>query len=128
MLVDCRLLKELFDELRLDEIALLRILCNRSAAQRLEIRDNFKTKFNQVENKDRTAPRFTSLADVEQCHRSETERLSQRTSQDTSPFAHRTRLLRPSTIVQQRTDQRTIAVGNRSLTFEPTVTLTQGCI
>ena len=46
--LDCDELYRLLAVSNIDEGGVLRILCNRSIGQRLQIRDKFKTRFNQV--------------------------------------------------------------------------------
>ncbi|UJR10256.1 hypothetical protein I4U23_014466 [Adineta vaga] len=44
---DCKRLNHIFDQMHIDETAIIRILCNRTVAQRIRIRDIYKNLFNK---------------------------------------------------------------------------------
>lgn len=46
--LDCDELHRLLAVVNIDEIAVIRILCNRNVTQRLQIRDRYRSLFNQV--------------------------------------------------------------------------------
>ena len=46
--LDCRQLDKILNQSHVDEAAVIRILCNRSVAQRVQIRDVYKNLFHQV--------------------------------------------------------------------------------
>jgi hypothetical protein len=47
--LDCDELHRLLTDSNIDEGSIIRILCNRSTGQRLQIRDKYKNLFNQVD-------------------------------------------------------------------------------
>ncbi len=47
--LDCQELHRLLTDSNIDEGGIIRILCNRSTGQRLQIRDKYKNLFNQVD-------------------------------------------------------------------------------